>query len=142
MRIVQLMLKKRVALRQKEIVVSLKLNWKLGQHNLDQLIKVGVVKNVPVTVLDKQSKYYEITSEELGKNLVQSFHNLVCAKIAKTFEYQKTYYISDLQNDIGFLQLCKKYDWSFDEAVENLRYSKKVEAVYDYSKKLRGFKRK
>lgn len=58
MRIVQLMLKKRVALRQKEIVVSLKLNWKLGQHNLDQLIKVGVVKNVPVTVLDKQSKYY------------------------------------------------------------------------------------
>lgn len=116
-------------------------------HALKKLLKANIIQQVVPHQIDRAKKYYQIVDLDVATKIISRYHWLASFKLAKLLPYSDILRVNDLKENTDFLDLCKKYFLSVEEALEALRLNRrKVESVYIGSnidnRELVGFRRR
>ena len=112
-------------------------------RNLVRLVEAKVLERI-VPSIDKRFKCYRIANLKVVESIIRLHDQFVGFKLAKLLPYSSYASVSELKENLEFLELCAKYRLSVEEGIACLKLNKrKVELVYDGTgSKLVGFRRK
>ena len=110
-----------------EIASDLELNTFATIMWLMKLNEAGFIKR-EYTNLDRRMVGYSIADEKAVEEAISRYRKLVGRKLYKFISYKGTY-VATLKNNPKFLEICRKYGYSFEEGIKAVSQYSRIEIV-------------